>query len=64
MAKTVLHESLIIERKHVTITTTLCRRVDNSGNDMNVAVNDEQVTCKLCLKKMDQLSKRKQAEKG
>ena len=31
------------------ITTTLCGRVDNSGDDANVADTDSEVTCKLCL---------------
>lgn len=28
--------------------TTLCGRVDNSGDDYNMADNDDAVTCKLC----------------
>lgn len=33
--------------------TTLCGRVDNSGDDMNTAENDDKVTCKLCRRLLD-----------
>ena len=35
------------------ITTTLCGRVDNSGDDTNVADHDREVTCKLCRRLLD-----------
>ena len=37
---------------HGVINTTLCGRVDNSG-DYNVADNDSEVTCKFCRRLLD-----------
>jgi hypothetical protein len=54
MATAKLHKSLIIERRSETVVTTLCRRVSNKGDDMNVADIDDQVTCKFCLRRMRQ----------
>lgn len=53
--KRVLHRGII---KHgmtpdSAVTTTLCRRVDNSQSDYNVADCDEQVNCKLCRRIID-----------
>lgn len=35
------------------INTTLCGRVDNSGDDYNVAVSDKETTCKFCRNLLD-----------
>lgn len=49
--KKVLHRSLVKSAFGGTAiaTTTLCRRVDNSCDDYNVAADDSTVTCKFCL---------------
>lgn len=60
MSKSVLHLSQMIRRGDCTITTTLCRRVNNSKDDYNVADTAEQVTCKFCLKQMARNDKWKQ----
>lgn len=35
-----------------TTNTTLCGRMSNAGDDMNVADGEQEVTCKLCLRRM------------
>lgn len=48
----VLHRGLILKgfTPDSAINTTLCRRVDNSQTDYNVANTDADVTCKFCLR--------------
>ena len=53
MAKPVTHSSLMYERRGVNFTTTLCRRVSNASEDFNVTDIDAEVTCKLCIKRME-----------
>jgi len=53
MSKPVTHSSLMYTNRHgVNFATTLCRRMSNAGEDLNVADEDEAVTCKLCLKRL------------
>lgn len=51
---TVLHRHIWKQTRdgHGTISTTLCGRVDNSG-DYNVADTDDEVTCKFCRRLLD-----------
>ena len=58
MAKPVTHLSKITERKFHTVTGTLCNRMSNASDDLNVTAIESEVTCKFCLK---QLSYRKAA---
>lgn len=54
MAKPVTHLSLMFTNRHgVNFTTTLCRRVSNAAEDYNVTERDEEVTCKLCQRRME-----------
>lgn len=48
----VKHFSYMIETNGTTFTNTLCQKHVYSG-DLNVADTDEDVTCKLCLKAMN-----------
>lgn len=49
----VLHAGRRIERPSVTLTTTLCGRMNARSRDgMNIAGDGEAVTCKFCLVKL------------
>lgn len=52
MAKVVTHLSKMVQRRDYHLTGTLCNRMSNAGDDLNVADTDDQVTCKLCIKQM------------
>lgn len=51
MAKIVTHRSKVTTRRFHTVTGTLCGRMSNAADDLNVADTDDQITCKLCLRK-------------
>lgn len=60
----VQHMSKITTRKlrsggKMTTTGTLCNRMSNAGEDMNVADDEAGVTCKFCLKELNRLKIRK-----
>lgn len=49
--RAVLHQSKVVERRGMTLTTTLCGRMNSGSKDgMNIASADELVTCKFCLR--------------
>lgn len=53
MAKPVTHLSNVrMIGPDSRITGTLCNRMSNSSDDLNVADTDDQVTCKFCLRQM------------
>lgn len=53
MTRTVLHASKVVKGPFgSTRTTTLCERMQLGNDGMNVADNIEQVTCKLCLRRL------------
>lgn len=63
MARVILHKSKVTTRiiggGEVTRTGTLCNRLSNAGEDMNVADGDGEVTCKFCLRTMDAMARAK-----
>ncbi len=59
-----LHKQLYYEGKGITVNTTLCGRENKASwntelEGTNVADSDEEVTCKFCLKMMEQKRVRK-----
>lgn len=58
MARTVTHQGKFWQRRETTVTGTLCNRMSNAADDLNVADTDDQVTCKFCLGLMDAARKR------
>lgn len=52
MAKPVTHLSKISQRPGVTVTGTICNRMSNAADDMNVSDIEAEVTCKFCLKQL------------
>lgn len=52
--KRVLHRSIFKPNRFGGVsTTTLCGRVDGSGQDYNVADSDDEVTCFYCRRILD-----------
>jgi hypothetical protein len=43
---------------------SLCRRLSNAGDDMNVTDDPAEVTCKFCLREMALLKKRGKKRKA
>lgn len=62
MAKPVTHLSKVTEHRGVTFTSTLCRRMSNANDDLNVTAIEAEVTCKFCLKQMEYRSEAAGAE--
>lgn len=58
MARVVTHKGKFWQRRETTITGTLCNRMSNVADDLNVADSDDQVTCKFCLRLMTALAKK------
>lgn len=52
MAKPVTHFSKITQRRLHTVTGTLCNRMSNAGDDLNVTTDASEVTCKLCQREL------------
>lgn len=52
MPKPVTHLSKVTERRGVTHTGTLCRRMSNASDDLNVTTVEAEVTCKLCIREL------------
>jgi hypothetical protein len=50
MSKPVTHLSKITERRFHAITGTLCNRMSNASDDLNVTEHEAEVTCKFCLR--------------
>lgn len=57
----VTHLSKITERRFHTVTGTLCNRMSNAGDDLNVTDVAAEVTCKFCLRLMAASEKRRAA---
>lgn len=54
----VLHQSYVVEYPDGRIRTgTLCGRSAVTDDGMNVADGSEEVTCKLCLRRLEQAAK-------
>lgn len=53
MSKPVTHLSKITARRQHTITGTLCNRMSNASDDLNVTESAAEVTCKFCLRILD-----------
>lgn len=63
MARMVLHAPRTVQRKHGTLHTTLCGRMNSQSNDgMNIAAAQGEVTCKICLAKLEQIQREREAE--
>lgn len=50
MGRKVLHLSKIRQRPGYTVTGTLCNRMTNSNDGMNVTTDESEVNCKFCLR--------------
>lgn len=47
----------LVHKRDTTVNTTVCGRRSNASEDINVGDTDGDVTCKLCLKRMQQVPK-------
>lgn len=50
MARKIVHRQIYKSHPSMTINTTMCGRVSNAADDLNVAGDVQEVTCKFCLK--------------
>jgi len=50
MTKPVTHFSKMVQRREHTLTGTLCNRMSNASDDLNVTEHEAEVTCKFCLR--------------
>jgi len=48
------HFSKFWQRRETTITGTLCNRMSNAGDDLNVTTERDKVTCKFCQRLLKQ----------
>lgn len=61
MAKTVTHFSKMVQRRDYHLTGTLCNRMSNASEDLNVTAEEAEVTCKLCLRELAYRKRREAA---
>jgi hypothetical protein len=50
MSKPVTHLSKMVQRRDYFLTGTLCNRMSNASDDLNVTEHEAEVTCKFCLR--------------
>lgn len=64
MARVVIHKQIYRNlgprMGNAIVNRTLCGRVSNASDDMNVGDTDAEVTCKFCLRRMAIEAKRAQ----
>lgn len=58
MSKVVTHLSKITARRQHTITGTLCNRMSNASDDLNVTEHEAEVTCKFCKRIIEAKNKK------
>jgi hypothetical protein len=56
-ARVVMHQSRVRNLANRTITSTLCGRNRTTGDGMNIAETQAQVTCKFCLRAIARATK-------